>query len=105
MKKVKPEDVLLPTKLENPNGLFSASKDGVLECRVVKSEGNVSYLIKWHVVTHKEASLDSDQIAQGGKWYTMLTGQTVHIRKSSRPEPRQQEIYKTLAIGLYPGPK
>ena len=31
-------------------------------------------------------------------------GQTVHIRKSTRPEPRQQEIYKALEIGLYPGP-
>ena len=30
--------------------------------------------------------------------------QTVHIRKSTRPEPRQQEIYKALEIGLYPGP-
>ncbi|WP_425387012.1 hypothetical protein, partial [Desulfobacter curvatus] len=31
-------------------------------------------------------------------------GQTVHIRKSTRPEPRQQKIYKALEIGLYPGP-
>ncbi len=31
-------------------------------------------------------------------------GQTVHIRKSTRPEPRQQKIYNALEIGLYPGP-
>jgi len=27
----------------------------------------------------------------------------VHVRKSSRPEPRQQEIYSALVIGSHPG--
>ena len=30
-------------------------------------------------------------------------GETVHIRKSTRPEPRQQVIYDALGLGHYPG--
>jgi len=30
-------------------------------------------------------------------------GSTVHVRKSTRPEPRQQEIYSALAIKSHPG--
>jgi transposase len=31
-------------------------------------------------------------------------GKTVHIRKSTRPEPRQQEIYQALDLVCHPGP-
>jgi hypothetical protein len=27
----------------------------------------------------------------------------VHVRKSTRPEPRQQKIYSALGIGFHPG--
>jgi len=30
-------------------------------------------------------------------------GDTVHIRKSTRPEPRQQEVYSALGVKSYPG--
>jgi len=30
-------------------------------------------------------------------------GDTVHIRKSTRPEPRQQVIYDALGLSHYPG--
>ncbi len=30
-------------------------------------------------------------------------GDTVHIRKSTRPEPRQQLIYDALGLSHYPG--
>ena len=30
-------------------------------------------------------------------------GETVHIRKSTRPEPRQQVIYNALGLSHYPG--
>jgi len=30
-------------------------------------------------------------------------GETVHTRKSTRPEPRQQTIYDALRLAHYPG--
>ena len=30
-------------------------------------------------------------------------GETVHVRRSTRPEPRQQRIYDTLGLSRYPG--
>ncbi|MEJ2446141.1 MAG: hypothetical protein P8Y42_22275, partial [Exilibacterium sp.] len=30
-------------------------------------------------------------------------GSTIHVRKSTRPEPKQQKIYSALGIKTYPG--
>jgi len=33
----------------------------------------------------------------------LKNNETVHIRKSTRPEPRQQKIYSALGVGFHPG--
>jgi hypothetical protein len=69
LRAIKQEDVTLPAKLENPDGLFRVTKEGVLECRVIKSEGDGTYRIHWNVVAHNRSGLATGQLAQGGIWY------------------------------------
>jgi len=33
----------------------------------------------------------------------LKNNEAVHVRKSTRPEPRQQKIYSALGIGFHPG--
>lgn len=67
---------------------------------------SVRYRLKQSQINSSWAQLRNQLEGQSRVTVSMQCkdGQTVHIRKSTRPEPRQQELYKTLEIGLYPGP-
>ncbi len=74
----------------------------VLACHLVHS---VRYRLKQSQISSGRTQLRNQLKGQSRVTVSMRSrdGQTVHIRKSTRPEPRQQEIYKALEMGLNPG--
>ncbi|NDY74606.1 transposase [Desulfobacter hydrogenophilus] len=66
---------------------------------------SVRYRLKKSQITSSWAQLRNQLEGQNRVTVSMQCkdGQTLHIRKSTRPEPRQQKIYKALEISLHPG--
>ncbi len=74
----------------------------VLACHLVHS---IRYRLKQSQISSGWTQLRNQLKSKSRVTISMQSrdGQTVHIRKWTRPEPRQQEIYKALEIGLNPG--
>ncbi len=59
----------LPARLENPDGLYSVTEQGIFQCKVLQKGPNNSYKVHWHVVMSKEPTLRPGQLVRGGWWY------------------------------------
>lgn len=69
VKKTTEKKISKPTRLVNPDGLFSVSKRGITQCKVKGKDGNGNFSIHLYIVAHKEATLRPGNLALGGWWY------------------------------------
>ncbi len=66
---------------------------------------SIRYQLKKKNITNSWSELRKHLAGQNRVTITMQlkNNEAVHVRKSTRPEPRQQKIYSALGIGFHPG--
>ncbi|MDM8544812.1 transposase, partial [Desulfococcaceae bacterium HSG9] len=66
---------------------------------------SIRYRLKKHNITNSRPDLRKQPAGQNRVTVSMRlkNDNVVHVRKSTRPEPRQQKIYSALGICQHPG--